>query len=125
MRKAGKSNATGSRVEQLAAEWLARSGLRIIERNYATRFGEIDIIALDRDCLVFVEVRYRRTQSYGGAVQSVTRSKQRRLSACAADYLRRRRSGRAQPCRFDVLAASGHPDAPCFTWLRSAFVGSW
>ncbi|HUH39084.1 MAG TPA: YraN family protein [Spongiibacteraceae bacterium] len=116
-----KPPSAGRQVEQRAVEWLAGQGLSIIATNYRSRFGEIDIVADDGRCVIFVEVRYRRASLYGGAAQSVTRAKQRRISACAADFLRRHAALSRRPCRFDVLAASDHSAAPHFEWIKSAF----
>src|SRR4051812_25272216 len=72
---------SGVAAEQLAESYLARLGLEIVERNYRCRFGEIDLIALDGDALVFVEVRLRRNSRFGGAAASIDYAKQRKLVA--------------------------------------------
>lgn len=104
--------------ELLAARHLERAGLAIVERNFRTRFGEIDLVARDGDCLVFVEVRVRRTPGFGGAAESITAAKQDKLRRAAAIYL----AGLLEEpaCRFDaVLIESLEP--PAVEWLRGAF----
>ena len=91
----------GARAEDLAAGHLVRHGLAILERNFRTRQGEIDLVARDGDTLVFVEVRMRSRSEFGGAAGSVTAAKQARWVAAAQGYLAR--IGREPACRFDVV----------------------
>jgi putative endonuclease len=105
----------GGDAEERAASYLASRGLQIVARNYRTRLGEIDLVARDGDVLVFVEVRMRSDGGFGGALESVTPRKQRRIAAAAGLYLARIR--RPPPCRFDVLAV----DAGEIRWLKGAF----
>ena len=106
---------SGGRGEDVAAQLLEGHGLRIVARNYRTRFGEIDIVARDGDCLVFVEVRLRAHSRFGGAVESVDPRKRSRLASAAQLYLMQTRSRLA--CRFDVIAIDGGKTE----WLRAAF----
>ncbi|MBA3775931.1 MAG: YraN family protein, partial [Betaproteobacteria bacterium] len=108
----------GTRAEALAAEFLTARGVTIVERNFRTRFGEIDLIGRDGDTLVFVEVRLRRRNDYGGAAGSVTYAKRARLKAAARGYLSRLR--RDPPCRFDALLLDAL-DPPRIEWVRDAF----
>lgn len=87
--------------EAKAASYLKLHGYRIIEKNYSCRHGEIDIIAENRDYLVFVEVKLRKSSDYGEAREFVTYSKQRRIIKAAQLYLQRHDTEK-QP-RFDVL----------------------
>ena len=89
-----------------AADHLARRGFRILERNYSAPYGEIDLIALDGDTVVFVEVKTRTTDAYGAPELAVDRRKQGRMVKAALGYLKRR-SLHQVPCRFDVVAISG------------------
>jgi len=108
--------ARGQQSEAQAARFLQAHGLRVIERNWRCRLGEIDLIARDGVTLVFVEVRQRTSRSYGDAAESITAAKQRKLSAAAGMYLAS--LGRDVPCRFDALLidASGQCE-----WIRDAF----
>jgi putative endonuclease len=109
------AQATGIGAEDAAASLLARHGLEIVARNYRTRLGEIDLVARDGATLVFVEVRSRASDRFGGAVESVTAAKRRRLVAAARQYLSKLRA--EPPCRFDVVTVqAGEP-----AWLRGAF----
>lgn len=113
--------AAGRLAEALAARYLQRAGLRVIERNFRCPMGEIDLIALDGAELVFVEVRHRRAEGYGSAAESVTAPKQRRLQATAALYLQCRPELAEHGCRFDVLALSGALSRPRLEWIKDAF----
>jgi len=108
----------GARAEALAAEFLARRGLAIVARNFRTRMGEIDLIARDREMLVFVEVRKRRSDAYGGAAASITPAKRARLVAAAQVYLAT--LGREPPCRFDAVLIDGALP-PRIEWHRDVF----
>jgi putative endonuclease len=107
--------AVGSGAEERAAAFLEAHGLSILSRNFRTRLGEIDLVARDGATLVFVEVRYRAGESFGGALESITAAKRRRIAAAASQYLDR--LGAQPPCRFDVVAFEGHSPR----WLRAAF----
>ena len=105
----------GGNGEESAAAFLEKRGLSIVARNYRTRFGEIDIVARDGDCLVFVEVRLRAGPGYGGAAASVGPRKRSRIAAAARLYLMQARC--SLPCRFDVVTIEGGDTK----WLRAAF----
>jgi putative endonuclease len=107
--------ATGARAEALAAEFLVREGLVIAARNFRTRRGEIDIVARERDTLVFVEVRFRSTAAFGGAAASITPAKRARMRAAACAYLAT--LGRVPACRFDAILLDALAPAR-ITWLR-------
>lgn len=108
----------GIALERTAARYLVARGLRLITSNYHCRTGEIDLIMLDGDTLVFVEVRFRRNPSHGTPAETVTATKQRRLIRCARHYLMRHRLHEALPCRFDILGIG--PDEK-YQWIRNAF----
>jgi putative endonuclease len=112
-------NRAGARAEDLCAQFLRGAGLRILARNWRCRHGEIDLIAEDRGTLVFAEVRLRRSAYFGGAAESITEAKRRKLVAAARLYLTGRREA---ACRFDVLLLD-RADASRIEWLRGAFEG--
>ncbi|WP_237066215.1 YraN family protein [Microbulbifer guangxiensis] len=116
---AAETGSIGARMEEVAASYLAAAGITVVEQNYRTRCGEIDLVARDGDSLVFVEVRYRRSAAFGGAAASVDRRKQRKLLAAAESYLQQRRLD--CPCRFDVVAIEGSGDDRQIQWIQSAF----
>ncbi|MEK6591833.1 MAG: YraN family protein [Pseudomonadota bacterium] len=107
----------GAAAEELAAAFLQRRGLEITARNYRCRFGEIDLVALDGKTLVFVEVRQRKSEDFGGAAASITHDKRARLLRTARHYLARIRG--EQPCRFDAVLIRGEP--PQIEWIQNAF----
>lgn len=106
--------------EDMALRYLCQRGLKLIVRNYACRLGEIDLIMQDRQQLVFIEVRYRKNQKYGGALNSVTIRKQQRIYKTAQHYLQQH-SASSKPCRFDVIALEGPPTSPAINWIKDAF----
>jgi putative endonuclease len=109
-------NPSGARAEDLCAELLRAAGLRVLERNWRCRHGEIDLIAEERGTLVFAEVRMRGPGTCGGAAESVTAAKRARLIAAARLYLTRRPDA---VCRFDVFLVDGPPRH--VQWIRDAF----
>jgi len=112
--------ALGISGEDLACAELRRRGYAIVERRYRTRFGEIDIIAKDGNTIVFVEVKARLTDDFGGAAAAVTAWKQRRVARMALDYLSRHRLHEC-PCRFDVIAIDFESAEPRVTLYPNAF----
>ncbi len=107
----------GSAAEQLAADYLAARGLRVIARNYRVRGGEVDLVCADGRTLVFVEVRLRTDERFGGAGASITAAKRRRLILAARHYL----AGKSEkPCRFDAVLLD-RLDAQHIEWIRDAF----
>jgi putative endonuclease len=118
--------ARGNRAEAAARDYLLRAGLREVAANANYRGGELDLVMLDRsgrdgDTLVFVEVRYRQSQAFGGGAASVDSGKRRRLVHAAQLFLAEHREYAHAACRFDVVEADGDPHAPRITWLRDAF----
>jgi putative endonuclease len=110
-------NRRGDAAETLACAYLRDHGLVIAARNYRCRFGEIDVVAREGGTLVFVEVRRRRSEAFGGAASSITASKRSRLIAAARHYLARLPV--LPPCRFDALLIRGEPAH--IEWIRNAF----
>lgn len=111
----------GARFEQRALEALELAGLKLVERNYRTRFGELDLIMREDDTLVFVEVRYRRDPSFGGGVASVGPAKREKLMRAAQGFLQAHPKFASMPCRFDVVAFDGDASSPQRDWQRAAF----
>ena len=106
----------GKLGEDLACAELRRRGYEILERRYRTRFGEIDIVARHDGVTVFVEVKTRAGQQFGGGAVAVTGWKQRPITQMAVDFVARRRL-HDTPCRFDVVAVDmmdGQPHVQVF-----------
>ena len=109
--------ATGTSKEYEAAEYLKRCGLKIIERNFSCRFGEIDIIASDGDYTVFIEVKYRKTASSGHPEEAVDLRKARKISKVSDYYRMIRHLGADAMIRYDVVAIEGRD----IKWYKNAF----
>ena len=113
---------SGDEAENLALRELQRAGLEPVTRNYQCRHGEIDLIMLDDDCLVFVEVRYRGRGSLVDSIATVDTRKQRKLAHAAAVYLSKHSRFQHHRCRFDVVGVDRpHEGDTQFRWLRDAF----
>jgi putative endonuclease len=112
--------ALGISGEDIACAELQRRGYAIVERRHRTRFGEIDIIAKDGLTIVFVEVKARMTQEFGGAAAAMTGWKQRRIARMALDYLARQKLHDC-PCRFDVVAIDFDQSEPRVIVYSNAF----
>src|SRR5450432_2167141 len=95
----------GNRSERAAGRYLRRQGLRIVARNYFTPFGEIDLIAVEAGCIVFVEIRSTQSDDPSAPAESVDQLKQTKITRSALDFLRRR-GLMERPARFDVLILS-------------------
>ncbi|HET7331672.1 YraN family protein [Dyella sp.] len=113
--------AAGNAFEQRACDELERAGLKLLARNYTTRYGELDLVMRDRDTIVFVEVRHRVRASHGDAATSVTTSKQAKLIRAAELWLASHPQHAQRPCRFDVVSYDGPVTQAHMTWLRNAF----
>lgn len=114
------SQSLGQEAERQAAAYLTRQGLRLLARNYRCRMGEIDLIMQDRDSVVFVEVRYRRTDRYGSGAETVSAHKQQRLAKTALHFLKANRRFRHCATRFDVVSICGDIADLRFDWIRNA-----
>ena len=125
---------TGAEAEQAACRWLQQQGLETLTQNYRCRHGEIDLIMQQGEELVFVEVRFRKHQHFGGAIASVDRRKQQKLIRSAAYFLQQHPRLNNRPCRFDIMAASINRDHSLaagrgdqhgnrleWQWLQNAF----
>ena len=93
--------------ETVACGWLEQNGLRLLEGNYNTRFGEIDLIMTDGDNVVLVEVRQRTSSWFETPAETVNKQKGQRLQKAAAHYLQRTYWDNGALCRFDVIAIEG------------------
>ena len=112
--KAGVANAVGAYGERLAARYLTESGMQILDRNWCCDQGEIDIVAMDDTCLVFVEVKTRRSLAFGSPVEAVSAVKAARLSRLAGCWLVDHRSlvEFVADVRIDVIGVLRPPRGP-------------
>ena len=116
----------GEYTENLACRFLENKGLKLIEKNFNCRVGEIDLIMKDADNLVFVEVRYRRSNNFGSGAESITASKQLKLVKTALLYLQQHEKLNKYPSRFDVISITGFIETDNinkinFDWIENAF----
>ena len=110
----------GKDSESVAVRYLKRRGYKILVKNYRTRLGEIDIVARDRDTIVFVEVKARHSDRFGNPKAAVTPAKQRKISMVALQFLKEndRMNSRA---RFDVVAIRSRENGPDIEIIKNAF----
>ncbi len=99
--------AVGNLMEEKAADYLKSQGMKIIDRNYSTRYGEIDIIAMEENVLVFLEVKYRTNLKFGFPEEAVNRQKQRKIHQVAKWYLYEKNYAENIAIRFDVVSILG------------------
>ncbi len=115
-----KQHKFGQESEIIAAGYLKKKGYKIITRNYRTKLGEIDIIAQEKDTIVFVEVKARRSWRFGNPKGALTPEKQRKISMVALCYLKANKQTRAK-ARFDVVAIQDTNDTPDIEIIKNAF----
>ena len=112
----------GDAAEAQARQYLEQHGLRLLAQNWRSRVGELDLVMLDADTVVFVEVRYRRHSAWGGAAESVDARKREKLSRAAQHFLQQEARWAKYPCRFDVIAITADSQAPAqLDWIQNAF----
>jgi putative endonuclease len=115
------SRLSGAQWEKTAESFLLARGLRLLQRNFHSRFGEIDLIMEDEGTVVFVEVKYRKSGRHGSGAEAVTFHKQARISRTAAWYLAKNPHRAEQICRFDVLSIDSQKKDQGINWIKSAF----
>ena len=115
------SQARGRAAEEAALRFLESRGCALVDRIYRCRLGEIDLVMLDGGSLVFVEVRARDSDAFGGAAASIGLGKQRRLAAAARHFLMTHPGAAELPARFDVVAIAGTSGENAPDWIRAAF----
>ncbi|MBD9478629.1 YraN family protein [Pseudoxanthomonas sp. PXM02] len=118
--------ARGHAIEVAARDLLRREGLTELATNANYRGGELDLVMRDATrpgtpSVVFVEVRYRQSQAFGGGAASIDAGKRRRLVHAAQRFLQDHPALADAPCRFDVIDAQGDPASPRLEWIRDAF----
>ena len=107
----------GTDKEVLAASYLERHGVKVLEKNFRSHSGEVDLIGQDGDCLVFIEVKYRRSVNKGSALEAVDIRKQKQICKVADYYRFLHKIGAYSPMRYDVVAIQGES----VIWVKNAF----
>jgi len=116
-----KQRHRGQQTELIAESFLIEKGLITKDKNYYTKCGEIDLIMLDNDTLVFIEVRFRASDDFGGALESVDQFKQRKIAKTALQYLQKHKLNNHY-CRFDVICLSYDSNKQYeINWIKNAF----
>lgn len=108
----------GEHSERIAEIHLTEIGYEVLDKNWSSRFGELDLVCLDKTELVFVEVRFRRNNVFGGALASVTKAKQKKLTLAAMQYIQNNSQHKKRIMRFDVI---GINDQNKMDWIKGAF----
>jgi putative endonuclease len=111
----------GREAETFAAKMLMGHGLHLVEKNVNFRVGELDLVMKDKDSLVFVEVKRRNSNKFGGALGSITAVKQKRLTKAALAYLQRKKLMDKVPCRFDLVAVTDTNGLLEAQWIKNIF----
>jgi putative endonuclease len=119
----GKSTERGRMAEDIACEYLKNQfGLTLLDRNYRTPHGEIDLIMKDGDTTVFIEVRSRTMQVFMDALETIDRRKLMRIIRSSEYYLQHHISNfNDVKCRFDVVTLNGPLEAARLEWIKDAF----
>ena len=111
----------GKIAEDIAAQYLINQGLKLLDRNAHCRFGEIDLIGLDKEILTFIEVRYRKNEQYLAVIETIDQHKCRKIIISSEYYLSQHNNYRSYQCRYDVIAITGELDKPVIEWIKNAF----
>ncbi|MDH5230359.1 MAG: YraN family protein [Gammaproteobacteria bacterium] len=118
----GTRKTIGNQAEAATSRFLQSQGLLILEEQYHGPHGEVDLIARDGEYTVFVEVRYRKSVTFGTPSETISVQKQRRLIATAQRYLQHNRDAAKRPSRFDVVAVTPAEHSGLnFNWIQNAF----
>ncbi len=111
----------GKQAEDFALDYLKQKSFRLLERNFRCKGGEIDLVMMDAQELVFVEVRYRASNRFGDGGESVDHFKQRKLRIAAETWLLKNQGLMFKGCRFDVISISGVAPNFLVEWIDDAF----
>lgn len=120
--KSGKTSYNRGRwAEQKALEYLSSKKLKLLEKNFRSIIGEIDLIMQDNNEICFIEVRYRSNNHYHTALESISKKKCERIISTSQQYLSKNRIALYMNCRFDLLLISGQQAKPSIEWIKNAF----
>lgn len=119
--KTTPANLSGKVAETIACDYLTENGIVVCDRNFRSRFGEIDIIALDRQILLFIEVRFRKNEHILAAIETIDQRKCKKIIMTSEYYLNKHRKYRSYQCRYDVITITGELQNPAIKWIKNAF----
>ena len=114
-----QKNIYGQKSEIIASNYLKKKGYKVIKTNYKNKVGEIDIVAKDKDYIVFVEVKARMSRAFGDPLEAIDERKQQKIRAGASLYLMQNNLMETN-CRFDVIAVLGDTEAE-ISHIKNAF----
>lgn len=115
----------GDAIEQTCYDFLRQQKIVIIERNFRSKFGEIDLIGIEnKDTVIFFEIRYRQHTTHGSAAETVNYTKQQRIVKTALFFLSKQAYLQKMTYRFDIIGASSYNSEIIFNWQKNAFQGS-
>ena len=112
---------SGTLWEKTAESFLRSQGLELLQRNFYSRFGEIDLVMKDENTIVFIEVKYRKNNHHGSGAEAVTFHKQNKISRTAAWYLVKNPHRAEYVCRFDVISINPEKTGQDINWIKNAF----
>jgi len=112
----------GNNAESIAKDFLIKNNLKLIKKNYLTTMGEIDLIMLEKDILVFIEVRYRESVNFTSTIESVDCKKQQKIIKTAQIFLAKNPQFDDNICRFDVVGVENSLKSPNINWIKDAFI---
>ena len=118
---ADNSFTRGKQAEDAACKYLMENGLRLVEKNYKCRGGEIDLVMRHKNSLVFVEVRYRHSNRFGSGAESVIKRKQDKIILTALHYLQSHNNSDGLASRFDVISIQAISGKTDIQWIQNAF----
>ncbi|MDC0609272.1 YraN family protein [Vibrio sp.] len=119
MKLFSSTKSIGSKYEDLASSYLKKFGMKLVEQNFHCRGGELDLVMLDNQVIVFVEVKYRKSQEHGHAAEAVTPAKRKKLIKSSTVWLLKHGySYYDTEFRFDVVAI--HDDGQRIEWFKNA-----
>lgn len=120
MTKITNSTSIGAAAEDSAIKYLNRNGLQLIDRNFRSKYGEIDLVMKHADCMVFVEVRYRKSKDFLNPLESINKKKVNNIINCSKYYIQKLKTD-LDIYRFDIISITGNLEAPDIDWYQSAF----
>jgi len=116
-----QTNQLGKYAENIAADYLAKRNIKLISRNFHSRFGEIDLIGLEQEILVFIEVRYRKNEKYLAVIETIDQHKCKKIVITSQYYLNKHKNYQSHLCRYDVITITGELEQPVIEWIKNAF----
>ena len=116
-----KKNQSGKQAEGIAATYLKKNKIKIVSKNYHCRYGEIDLIGIEKNILIFIEVRYRKNEDYLSVIETIDQTKCKKIITTSKYYLNDYKKYQSYICRYDVITITGEINEPVIEWIKNAF----